>query len=212
MPVTGFLLGLLLAMPGTGVSVLGRGEFHGSEVSAEDGEIWLGLFVHGREQWLAPVELRVMPVFDGIMDDPGQTTCRRVYCDCGEPLLFLRSSGPVFIQGPLAPLVAKPLQMYPGDSIGFHSGQGFAAKEEGLYLVRGTASQLLAVPYPRNDNEGRRLQIAWAGDLDGDGMMDVILNHRFHYNVYINYRVFLSSLAKPGDLVREAASFIAVGC
>ena len=51
----------------------------------------------------------------------------------------------------------------------------------------------------------------WAGDLDGDGKLDLLLNLSTHYNLD-SHRLFLSSMAKKGQLVGEAAVFDAVGC
>lgn len=47
--------------------------------------------------------------------------------------------------------------------------------------------------------------LSWAGDLDGDGKLDLIMNHAaqgWHVTLY------LSSLAEPGRIVGEAGSFI----
>lgn len=46
--------------------------------------------------------------------------------------------------------------------------------------------------------------LLWAGDLDGDGKIDLLMNFT---DYYWNTVLFLSSLAKPGELVGEAARF-----
>lgn len=53
--------------------------------------------------------------------------------------------------------------------------------------------------------------IYWAGDLDGDGKLDLYLDLANHYNVG-QYRLFLSSPAEKGKLVKEVANFRFVGC
>lgn len=54
------------------------------------------------------------------------------------------------------------------------------------------------------------LQLIWAGDIDGDGKLDLILNDLEHYNVAVNYKLYLSSKAR--FMVREVASFFSLGC
>ena len=48
--------------------------------------------------------------------------------------------------------------------------------------------------------------IPWAGDLDGDGMLDLVVNLSRKYSDH-PYRLLLSSLASPNQLVGEAATF-----
>jgi len=53
--------------------------------------------------------------------------------------------------------------------------------------------------------------LRWAGDLDGDGKLDLILAADHHYNLSTT-RLFLSSRAKKGELVQEVAKFSTSGC
>lgn len=53
--------------------------------------------------------------------------------------------------------------------------------------------------------------LLWAGDLDRDGGLDLLLNPNYHYNVGAT-TLFLSSQATGGELVKRVASFIATGC
>ena len=48
--------------------------------------------------------------------------------------------------------------------------------------------------------------VPWAGDLDGDGQLDLVVNLSRKYSVH-PYRLLLSSLASDTELVGEAASF-----
>jgi hypothetical protein len=49
-------------------------------------------------------------------------------------------------------------------------------------------------------------EVNWAGDLDGDGLLDLVVLLTRKYSVH-PYRLLLSSLAAPEELVGEAASF-----
>lgn len=54
--------------------------------------------------------------------------------------------------------------------------------------------------------------ILWAGDLDHDGKLDLLVDHSDHYNVGDDMRLYLSGHAAEGELVGEAAALHAVGC
>jgi len=49
------------------------------------------------------------------------------------------------------------------------------------------------------------------GDLDADGVVDLFADVRAHYAEH-RYVLFLSSLARAGNLVAKAASLTTVGC
>lgn len=54
-------------------------------------------------------------------------------------------------------------------------------------------------------------QLDWAGDIDQDGKIDLIIAPGYHWNVSAT-TLFLSSFAKNGELVGLAARFTAEGC
>ena len=49
--------------------------------------------------------------------------------------------------------------------------------------------------------------VPWAGDLDGDVMLDLVVNVSRKYSEH-PYRLLLSSMASPNQLVGEAATFL----
>lgn len=55
------------------------------------------------------------------------------------------------------------------------------------------------------------LSLLFAGDLDGDGRLDLILDLSPHYNVR-RPTLLLSRPAAPGDLLQAAAAHEATGC
>ena len=54
--------------------------------------------------------------------------------------------------------------------------------------------------------------ILFAGDLDRDGKLDLLVDRIDHYNVWVHKVLFLSSYAKSGELMRRVGSLLGVGC
>ena len=54
-------------------------------------------------------------------------------------------------------------------------------------------------------------ELVWAGDLDGDGKLDLFMILSDHYNV-MERTLFLSSRLSKLDFVKRIASFVTVGC
>jgi len=78
-----------------------------------------------------------------------------------------------------------------------------------VILQRERVRQVLAV-FPRVDWDGPP-HLLWAGDLDRDQKLDLLLDLRRSYvgNIYV---LFLSSLASGDSLVGRAAEFATMGC
>jgi hypothetical protein len=53
--------------------------------------------------------------------------------------------------------------------------------------------------------------VIWAGDIDGDDRLDVLLDTSNHSNGE-DTTLYLSSLAAPGQVVKSVASFASFGC
>lgn len=53
--------------------------------------------------------------------------------------------------------------------------------------------------------------LLWAGDADGDSKLDLYVGVSWHYNIS-ERKLFLSSQANPGQLVKEVAKFVTSGC
>ncbi len=232
---------LLLAMAGTkinagsginacpsGARVLEVGEFHGEEVGAQTGEKWLGLTIADGESMLLSYQLTVEAVNDLLVDEPDQKTGKKVSVDLPlEPLFLLDadwiSAGPVqtVFKGNYEQAMARvsPVRLKLADTsyelkmIGPKDGEKCSddalPKNVQLVLVSGEATQVLySLEECGNDP---RWFLIWAGDLDGDGKLDLYLNVSQHYNVS-EKKLFLSSEAGEGRLVEQVAEFVTSGC
>lgn len=54
--------------------------------------------------------------------------------------------------------------------------------------------------------------LVWAGDLDGDARIDLLVDCVDHYDVHVSWTLFLSTAARDGELVHAVADLLAVGC
>jgi hypothetical protein len=207
------------------------GEFHGEEISAQSGEKWLGLHITDENSMLLIYRLKVDAVHDLVVDEEGQATGKRVAVDLPlEPLFLIKgvknvSAGPVTTAFRDNGVSAARLD---------ESSPMTVTLGETTYVLKVTGSEDTAkCPYqslPRNarlvlvNGESRQVlyslqdcgsdpswSLVWAGDLDRDGKLDLYLDVTQHYNVS-ERKLFLSSPAGEGRLVKEVAEFVRGGC
>ena len=199
--------------------VLSEGQFHKGEVVQPAEGQWMGVFQNEYRCELHRVELNFLPYHDVVLDSPEDTTGTEVSLagDTSGTLFFLWSLDSVFQEGPLPTAAVNTGNILPDTTFQL-SAEGVEpcaveATDEGLFVRSGGITQRVSDVYPQSAQwEERSVSILWAGDLDGDGRMDLLLDEHFHYNVYIGYLLYLSSAADPGQLLEEAAAFIATGC
>lgn len=233
---TPLLLPLLL---GTAFALQQPGTFHGDETVARDGERWLGLRTVGADAALVETTVHVQAVEDEMVDEaPGELTGRQVSSVDGDTIVvFLRGSG--LRAGRVERAVVEPWKdelplsqpfvlTFRGDAFRIeiqcasephvrHSGQEQYAC---AVMLRGpNGSQRLAqwTGYYKSGSDVMTVgdaasqQLLFAGDLDGDGRLDLIYDTSDHYNVS-RPTLFLSSHAIHGALLGEVAHQVATGC
>jgi len=213
--------------------VIETGQFHGYEIHARTGERWLGLFVTGRWSVLRYSTIKVTKVFDDITDyGTRQKTGKRVGVNSPRQPLLLASHATVLTPGPVRtafkmkegdysqgldqfPLtlrlghrsyvlkvVAPDQKAQPCPDINF-------PKDARLVLISGRSQQVLYILDVCGNDPNWYL--VWAGDLDRDGKLDLYVNVTQHYDLS-ERKLFLSSPARRGKLVREVGSFDTGGC
>jgi hypothetical protein len=199
--------------------------YHDGELNPTTGKTWLGLFpAKGGQFELREAKVTVSLVNDPIADNsPKEKTGRKVtVAGMAEPL--------VVVTGVSALKPGKVITSTVNKKERFDVG-------EKLKLNVGTKESTLAVSGLKKSAEWRigykivlecggikqtiydRKQVAdssfpsllWAGDLDGDKKIDLIMDTTDNYNVRI-LTLFLSSKAKPGKLVEQVAAHISTGC
>ena len=209
------------------IQLLQVGVFHGDEVSAKSGEIWLGLYSTPDGYALIPSRITVETVYDPIVDNAGEQTGKVVSVKGQTPPLFLIKGLHTLKEEFIRTLSAEQTILSPGKSLdlgldskneyyltaygeGEIGANGFTSLENySLELSKGRFSQELLTYSSTN---GAIPTLLWAGDLDGDSQLDLVINATPHYTVYSAPMLFLSSMAKDGNLVQKVAIFIATGC
>lgn len=210
------------------------GEFHGEETLARDGETWIALRHDASRAWLESVVVRVEAVNDPILDADDERSGRRVSTPSlsNEPLALLKGAG--IVPGALASTQHDPVALVPGvwrrvetraipsiellldcDAQAPDPDASFSCTlkvgddvlEQSLHTFAATKTADGSIMLGDEGNA----ELRFAGDLDRDGRMDLVLDLRDHYNVQ-RTEVWLSSDAAAGDLVRLAFRGEITGC
>ncbi len=201
------------------------GVYHGSEVQAKAGDRLLALLRDKNGYRTAMATIKIDMVLDAILDieEDSRPTAKRISVN-GSPVFLLKgydrvagrsvntafdgevslhphATSHVYFAGKKIELVVQPngkVDKLPGD------------ENIELFQVtirQGDSEQVL----PLVVNAGyKSVELLWAGDFDGDGKVDLLFRDS-GYN-WASDRLFLSSAAKPGDLLAEVAQFYTTGC
>ncbi len=206
------------------IEILQPGVFHGGEVAAKSGERWTGLVKVGSQFRWRETTLRVRAVHDEIGDAAGENTGQEVSVPGPTPLFLVRGLGRLAGHKVTPVFQNEEPQEFPKDDewkLPFGGstallriinrppdGQYDATRTTFLILQIGDQIQTLYRWEGGLDDQHCELQ--WAGDLDGDGKLDLVMNLSDHYNKS-ELTLFLSAGA-GGYLVKKVSSFCTVGC
>lgn len=210
------LVAVLLA-----IQILYPRQFHEDETGAKSGQLWMALIDDGRSSSLRNVKIHVERVID-VGDQPGQKSGK----DVSIVTPIKQESVVVLLRGMPLREGAVPAARY--------SGEGDAGKPLHITLPNATTTYDLAIDCDgrhcpltlsangtsqrlfvfNNDPDAgdfKGLRIIWAGDLDGDGKLDLLVDVSNRDNVS-DTALYLSSKARSGELVGLAARLQTVGC
>jgi hypothetical protein len=208
--------------------VLTEGVYHGDEVPYSSGPGWFALIQDGTSSRLVSVELKVDTAQDVIIDaNEGPYTGKSISTQPSLPDVVLLLKGTVLRAGvvSVAAIVGEddglsPKKISLNDisySLRLNADCDRIYNEKRQWnLSSGKVVQTIGeLPVGRGD-DGRFFTdgttvLRWAGDLDRDGKLDLVVEMSDYYNRG-NTFVFLSSLAQKGRLVEEAGVFSITGC
>jgi len=210
--------------------------YHGDETSAEDGQRWLALLHQPNGTYkIRSVAIRVERVNDPIVDENGQKSGKEISprASSGEAIFFFKGISGIR-PGP-AETLPPPAQLKPNTPILFKlsSGKSYTLTlsctppndsanlqqvPAALVLKHGEISQTLGT-FNASYKDGKfscvgkegELGVIWAGDLNADGSLDLLINMTDHYNVSLP-TLFLSPGGSGEPIVRKVAQLISTGC
>jgi len=204
--------------------------FHGDETSIVDGD---AVFVFGQinEKYVLQKNIAlVKKTEDQIMgDSPEQPTGKEISLKTVQedftPLFLMRS--PLFKEGEVktAQIPADCLSNEKTPCTLNWNGQTYTLTVKDKQLVDSDTGDIKYYSYElsitngthttnmtSDSNEGVISDLIWAGDMDGDGKLDMLTSGSRHYNVHVGYKLYLSSYAKKGEIFGFAGSIFGVGC
>jgi hypothetical protein len=228
-----------LAVSEESVQILQVGLWHGEEVSVQGSSDWWGIFPEGDGFTLESAPITITPERDEIAGDgPDQKSGRRVSIPQEAEPLFLVKGLKNPVPGTLRCLMEAPPYPYlqPGETRYLRmrdeknpdplrlSAIGEAKDWPELpgrvavfnyqfKLYRGYDQIVVAQALPpvRIVSEDSPPRLIWAGDLDRDGKIDLLMDLTHDYNL-THLALFLSSAAKEGAFVGLVAEWKTVGC
>jgi hypothetical protein len=224
------------------IKLLETGEgFHGDEVDAESGAVWLGLFKENNEHFLRSEKIKIRRVHDEIVDEDEQSKSGKSVSVAGknQPLFLLRNadslkSGAIktLFQGytsddmdKAAELGVNTDEMQATLKKGFVQKYEIGGKEYTLKVkdaINKRQEKILAlvleskgakqILHTMNEEYTNYLgTLYWVGDLDHDQKPDFYIELYIHDNVSFK-NLYLSSEANGSDLIKKVAYFSTTGC
>jgi hypothetical protein len=211
------------------IEILRVGQFHGKEVSAKSGEMWFGLYLTMDGYELIPSEITVETCYDDVR---GENTGKKVLVDQPKEPLFLIKGLENLKSGPVNTVFSGAKFLHPAESMtlklgenGYYTLVGFGkAVDRGVarpfdIAIRNYKIEISRYPWVHTQVIASFNIIAmdglptllWAGDLDRDGKLDLVMDLTDHYNVS-EYVLFLSSMSEGNNILRKVATFRTVGC
>lgn len=217
---------------GSPVELLRTGSFHGDEIAPGSGGSWLALVFESGGLSLHAVKATITSEEDPIVDDPGEMTGKTVTITPPVDAVALIRGIPVLKPGPVPTAVINRV-MEPDGVVSLHlKNQSYSLNlrcrvrspvdgqtQEQCDLVLGSrGTHQILFTYLRY-SDGQEMQwaserepvVIWAGDIDGDQRMDILLDSSDHYNGE-EFTLYLSSMATGENLVQPVAVFDQVGC
>lgn len=201
--------------------------YHNDECKAQSGQSWLALFPTrdgGFE--LKSTRVKLTMVNDAIIDEaPDKKTGKQITIpEKQDPLVLLHGIPSLSARKVATCSTNKKEHIDINQKIHLKLGKqqvtlsttGGLSKEEKefrtnykIILESGGIKQTIV--HHKQISSDSAPSLLWAGDLDGDGKIDLIMDATDHYNVR-DLTLFLSGKAKPGAIVEKVANHISTGC
>lgn len=187
---------------------------------------WIGLCKRSDNYYLERVKIDFLKVHDPIIDAASEKTGWQPQVEGKQDTcLYLFSGLDIAGKSMVEFVELEQKVILPGDTLHFNfldrnymlfatgdnpGGESYGVSDYKLYLQSDLKNnpQALVYEYQFDDDI---IDILWAGDLDGDQIMDLIIDTSNHYNV-MELSLFLSSYSTGQDLVKKVGHHRKIGC
>jgi hypothetical protein len=214
------------------VEILTTGNFHEDEVNQKTNEKkWFGLFKTLNGYKLSETKLMTKRVNDPIVDEnENDKTGWEVNTTINDTCLILIEKLPYLTEREIA-TIKIPETIYIGEKFNFsfsginytlfatgekkkedENSDSFAVSNYKLYLTANkNGKEQTELIVAQSNFEDKMIQIIFAGDIDGDNKVDLIIDTSNHYNVS-RLTIYLSKPAEHGKIIKPIGMFTSVGC
>lgn len=213
--------------------VLTTGTFHEDEVSATiDKEKWYGLFKDNSKYYLAETSIQTKRVHDAVLDETeDDKTGWEVSNSIADSNFILIGRLPFLVARDVEDKRLSKKFIYPDQTISFSflgnqyklyaTGRKKKVQSDPEYYevwnyklfitatINGQEKTQLLVAQP--DFDDKMIEILFAGDIDGDGIIDLIIDTSPHYNM-TRPTLYLSKPSNELEIVKPVGSHVSVGC
>ena len=213
--------------------VLTTGSFHSDEVwETADKEKWIGIFKNKESFYLKETTVKTKRVHDEIVDEnKNEKSGWEVTISNKDSSIILIEALPYLAGGKIKTVALSKKFIYPDETLSLSylgnqykliaSGskkneqqgpEAFEVYNYKLYLtanINGKETTQLLVAQP--DFDDKMIELLFAGDIDGDGILDFIIDTSRRYNMIIP-TVYLSKFTDNGQIVKPVGSHVSIGC
>ena len=219
------------------IEMVVTGYYPANNIISESGDNWYGLYKDGDSYQLLKTSVKIIPCEKKIA--PG-TPFKCVSVESEESPLFLVKGIDSVKAGDIQSVEVQRGTLYPGqhrmiekvtddDQRHVIAAQGTATYTEehnGKVYCRNSGNPLFSdykILLMRDNQKyaqelishkrmgpDRTPSVIWAGDIDGDGKLDLFMNLTWHYAMN-HYALFLSSMAENGEYVKKVAELKSSG-
>lgn len=212
--------------------ILKTGTFHEDEVWEQaSSEKWYGLFKSGHGFYLEETSIKTKRVHDAVLDElESEKSGWEVSTMQTDSNYLLIEALPYLQNRKVEHVLLNKTALLPGETVTFTflgtgyklfaTGEKTKVQDAEFYNIRnyklfitatknGQSITQLLVAQPGFDD--KMIEVLFAGDIDGDGTLDFIIDTSGHYNA-TSPTLYLSKPANKKEIVKPVGAHTSVGC